>query len=244
MEHASAQDNFSIIVPTYQEASNIPELVKRISQIDFKNRTFEVILVDDNSRDGTVEMVDALSQQFPWLRLIVRQENKGYSQSLLTGFKQAKYPILITMDADLSHPPEKIPELLATLAEPETNMVIGSRYIPGGTIDNTWPLIRKIISRSAALMARPLLPMRVNDPLSGFMAFKSAECNTTKLKPISWRVGLEMMVKLQFKIIKEVPIFFSERTQGKSKLTIRSGLDYANHVMRLAIYKMFLAKGR
>jgi dolichol-phosphate mannosyltransferase len=231
---------FSIIVPTYHEAKNLPELIKRIAQIDFGQRVFEVILVDDNSQDGTYEVVNHWLTQYPWLRLMVRKEKKGLSESVVDGLKWAKYPLCIIMDADLSHPPEKIPEILAALEESEVDLVIGSRYIKGGSSDEMWPIARKILSRLAALAARVLVAVPVKDPLSGFLALrKDAFFSGIQLEPVSWKIGLEIMVKCHYKNIKEVPIHFSQRVQGKSKLNFKVAMNYLRHVNQLIWFKVF-----
>ncbi|HEX2548759.1 MAG TPA: glycosyltransferase, partial [Gammaproteobacteria bacterium] len=142
--------HFSIIIPTYQEAKNIPGLIQRITHINFEPRQFELIIVDDNSNDGTKEMMGQLMNKYMWLRLIVRNKTKCLSQSVIEGIENAKFPLCVIMDADLSHPPEKIPELLERLQNPHAELVIGSRYIAGGSSDENWPLARKIVSRLAA----------------------------------------------------------------------------------------------
>ena len=212
-------NNFTIIIPTYEEAENIPELAKRISQVNFGGRCFEVILVDDNSADGTVDVVKHLSKQYPWLKLVVRQAKRDLSRSILDGFSHASYPILITMDADLSHPPEKIPEMLELLSQPGVDVVLGSRYLPGGSTDVKWPFTRKLISRLGALMANWLILSDVRDPLSGFLAIRQQTFMTGEtLKPIGWKIGLEIMVKCHCKNIREVPIHFSDRYEKNDEL--------------------------
>ena len=236
----TGSQNFSIIVPTFHEAKNIPALVDRIAEVNFGARAFEVILVDDNSSDGTDEIVRNLQRQYPWLRLIVRKEQRGLSESVLEGFKQAKYPLWITLDADLSHPPQKIPEMLNILAEPEVDVVIGSRYVEGGSSDAAWPLLRKILSRLGAFIARVLIALPIKDPLSGFMAIKGSVLKNSnkKLEPIGWKIGLEIMVKCSYKQVREVPIHFSERTHGKSKLNLKVNINYLQHLCRLMKFKL------
>lgn len=239
----SLNESVSIIIPTLCEARNIPELLKRIAQLNWGVRSFEVIVVDDNSQDGIVEAVDALSLLYPWLRLIVRYGKKGLSQAVIDGFDVAKYPILIVMDADLSHPPEKIPEMLAMIENNDVDMVIGSRYIQNGSSDTTWPIARKRVSVFAAWIARMLVAVSVKDPLSGFIALrKKTYLSATVLKPIGWKVALELMVKCKCKNIKEIPIHFSKRVHGHSKLTSKVILDYLAHIWRLAWYKFFLER--
>lgn len=231
--------SFSIIIPTYREAQNIPELARRIANVDFGGREFEVLLIDDNSQDGITSVVTHLAQIYPWLKLIVRTEKRDLSQSVICGFQNAKYPLLVTMDADLSHPPESIPQMLVLLSDYETDIVIGSRYIPGGSSDIHWPLLRKITSRAGAMLARMLLPAMAKDPLSGFLAFrKHLFLSGEPLEPIGWKIGLELMIKCNCKTIKEIPIHFTQRSQGKSKLNMKISLDYLRHILKLMRYRL------
>ncbi len=237
---STESENFSIIVPIFHEAKNIPELIKRIAQINFGSRMFEVVLVDDDSRDGTEEIVHHLQLQYPWLRLLVRKEKKGLSESVLEGFQQAKYPVWVIMDADLSHPPEKIPQMLAALAESHVDFVVGSRYVPGGSSDEMWPLLRRASSRLAAFIARILVAVPVRDPLSGFLALKKEIVQTgDPIEPVGWKIGLEIMVKCRCRHIREVPIHFTQRARGVSKLNLRVIFNYFRHVGRLAVFKLF-----
>jgi dolichol-phosphate mannosyltransferase len=230
--------NFTIVIPTYHEANNIHDLIKRISMVNFAGRSFEVLLVDDNSQDGTTEIVNQLTPQYPWLRLIVRNKDRNLSESVIEGFHHAKYPIIVTMDADLSHPPEKIPEMLSVLTQPDTDIVIGSRYIPGGSTDQHWPVMRKFASLLAAFIARQLLFTKAKDPLSGFLVIrKSTFLSGDKLEPIGWKIGLEIMIKCHCKHVREIPIHFAQRRHGTSKLNFKTSIDYLAHVFRLVRYK-------
>ncbi len=232
--------NFSIIIPTFQEAKNIPLLIKRIAGVDFGTRHFEVILSDDNSQDGTDEVVQALTPHYPWLRLLKRQGKKDLSQSVIDGIREAQYPICITLDADLSHPPEKIPEMLEALEKPNVDLVIGSRYITGGSSDVLWPLSRRLLSHAAALLARLLLAVPAKDPLSGYLVFrKKTFFSGAPLEPIGWKLGLEFIVKCRCKNITEIPIYFSERVIGVSKVNMAVGINYIKHLQRLIWFKMF-----
>jgi dolichol-phosphate mannosyltransferase len=236
------KDGFSIIIPTYQEAKNLPDLVKRIAAVNFGNHPFEVILADDNSQDGTAQMAASLSSgHYPWLKLLTRHGKKrDLSYSIIDGFHAAIYPIVITMDADLSHPPEKIPEMLAILADPNVDAVIGSRYIKGGSTDPTWPMIRIFTSRCAALIAQTLLFTRAKDPLSGFLAIRQKTLQAgAPLRPIGWKIGLEIIIKCDCKNIREIPIHFSQRRYGTSKLNFKISFDYLHHVVRLMGHKIF-----
>ena len=155
---------FSIVVPTLNEAENIAPLVARILQIEIAPA--EIIFVDDNSRDDTRERIRLLND--PRVRLVERnQPTMGLAGAVIAGARAAHSELLVVMDADLSHPPEKIPELVSPIAAAMADMVIGSRYIRGATTPG-WPLWRKIMSRIAAGAAYPLTG--VHDSMSGFFA--------------------------------------------------------------------------
>lgn len=225
---------FSIIIPTYQEADNLPQLVNKIAAVDFSGREFEVLLIDDNSQDGIIDVAAELSKQYPWLKLIVRQGKRDLAQSILLGFQEARFPILVTMDADLSHPPAAIPRMLDVLEQHQAEMVIGSRYITGGSSDEKWPWYRYLISLFAAMLARPVLPVLIKDPLSGFLVFRRSILKPTdSLSPLGWKIGLEMIVKCHCQHIIEYPIHFSQRQLGTSKLTLSISLDYCRHIVKL-----------
>lgn len=233
-------EGFSIIIPTYYEANNLSNLAKRIAQVDFGQRNFEVILVDDNSQDNTPAVVKLLTAQYPWLKLMIRHGKKrNLSQSIIDGYHAAQYPILITMDADLSHPPEKIPDMLAILTDPTVDAVIGSRYVPGGSTDKSWPITRVFTSKFAALIAQLFLFIRVKDPLSGFLAIRKQTLLTGgPLTPIGWKIGLEIIIKCHCDTIREIPIHFAQRQQGTSKLTAKISFDYLRHIAHLVWHKM------
>lgn len=233
-------ENFTIIIPTYHEVDNIPTLAKRIADVKFKQVEFEVLLMDDNSNDGSVELVQELQQHYPWLKMIVRNSERNLSQSILDGFKAAQYPVVVTMDADLSHPPECIPEMITCLSTTQAEMVIGSRYIRGGSTDSSWPLFRQFASRASAWLARLLLLITIKDPLSGFIAIptKLVLENQAKINPIGWKITLEIIVKCHLKNIREVPIHFTERARGYSKLNTATTFAYFHHLSRLLRYKL------
>ena len=242
MSHVNVAHNFSIIVPTFHEANNITTLVNRIAQVDFGNRQFETIFIDDNSEDGIIDIINQLQTTYPWLKLIVRYKTKSLSAAVIEGFQQATYPTLVIMDAHLSHPPEKIPALLCALEETGTDMVIGSRYIMGGSMDRKWPITRQCASRLSAFAANLLLSMHLNDPLSGFIAIKKTTLHGASLKTTSWKIGLEIIVKCHCTQIKEIPIHFANRLHGKSKLSLFVVFNYLRHINNLFFYKIFLQK--
>ncbi len=224
----------SVVVPTYREAANLPELLARLDQLRRAQALdLDVFLMDDDSRDGTQEAVARAG--LDWVRLVVRTANRGLSAAVMDGFHLADKPVVLVMDADLSHPPEKIPEMLAALAG-GADFVIGSRYAPGGTTAEDWGFLRWVNSRAATLLARPFT--RVKDPMSGFFAFPRALLDgAPPLNAVGYKIGLEVLVKCRCRRVAEVPIHFAQRHRGESKLSLREQLLYLKHLRRLAVFK-------
>ena len=233
----------SIIVPTYEEAENIPLLLERVDRVRRDHDLeLELIFADDNSCDGSLEAVEASG--FDWARIIVRTENRGLSPAVIDGFRAAKFPVLVCMDCDLSHPPEKIPQMILALNSGQ-QFVIGSRYVPGASTDDDWGFLRWLNSAIATLLARPLTQMR--DPMSGFFALRNADFEKAKdLNPVGYKIALELIVKCGFENVGEVPIHFSDRIHGESKLTLKEQLKYIQHLRRLYLHRfanaMYLAQ--
>ena len=222
----------SLVIPALNEALNLPPLLEQIDAA-LVGRDYEVIVVDDNSRDNTREVCAALAARYP-LRLIVREQpTNGLSGAVLHGIAHAAGEYLVVMDADLQHPPAKIPELLAPLERGEADFVIGSRYVAGGSTGEAWTLFRKVNSRVATLLARPFAG-RTSDPMSGFFALKrSTYARAQRLTPLGYKIALELMCKSRVASVREVPIHFAERTRGESKLTLKEQFRYLEHLSRL-----------
>lgn len=224
----------SIIVPTYRERENIPRLIERVRALkEAHDVPLELIFMDDQSRDGSVEAVAAAG--FDWVRIVERDGERGLSPAVIDGFRMARNPILVCMDCDLSHPPEKIPALILALSSGQ-QFVIGSRYVPGGSTDDDWGFLRWLNSRTATLLARPLTSAR--DPMSGFFALRRADFEKAQdLNPVGYKIGLELIVKCGFENVAEVPIHFADRVHGESKLTLKEQLKYLQHIRRLYIHE-------
>ncbi|MGL4368708.1 MAG: glycosyltransferase [Spirochaetota bacterium] len=228
----------SIVVPTFREAKNIPVLCEKIAHI-FKKLpyAYEIIIVDDNSQDGTDKAVTALKKKKINVTLKVRTEERGLSSAVIAGFDMAKGDILFCMDADLSHPVEAIPGMIAKIADDGAEFVIGSRNVPGGSAD-TFSAYRKLNAWGAKTLARPFA--KVTDPMAGFFCFTKT-IYTPKvrksLNPIGWKIGLELLVKSNPKKIMEVPITFQDRLYGESKLSAKEQLNYIKHLARLFEFK-------
>ncbi len=227
----------SIIIPTFREAGNLETLAIRIGQSMSKlDGAYEVLIVDDDSQDGTEQVVETMRAAGHPLRLIVRKKERGLSSAVIRGMDEATGETLVCMDADLSHPPEAIPALLEALNEPKVDFVIGSRYVDGAGTDDDWGLFRQFNSRIATWLARPFTGAR--DPMSGFFALRRDRYQERdRLNPLGYKIGLELIVKCNCRNVKEVPIHFAQRRCGSSKLTLKQQWLYVRHVGRLASYK-------
>ncbi len=216
---------------------NIPILVKEITTaLEPVLSDWEIIIIDDNSRDGTIKICDRLSREGAPLKLVVRKNKRGLATAVLDGFAHARAPVFVVMDADLSHPPTSIP-LFYKMIQDGAEFVLGSRYIPGGGTDDRWTVYRLLNSKFASLLARDLTS--VSDPMSGFFALpRSLWERCENLSPVGYKIGLELIVKGRPRNIKEVPIHFRTRMLGESKLSLRQQLFYLNHLRSLYWYKL------
>jgi dolichol-phosphate mannosyltransferase len=222
----------TVVVPTFRERENLPALIGGLkalrAQLDLG-----VLLVDDNSNDGTEELVRGYD--LPWLDILVRRQDPGLSQSVMAGLHHANGQYLVVMDADLSHPPEAIPRLIEQL-EAGARFALGSRYVRGASTDAAWGIGRYLNSKVATWLARPFT--RATDPMAGFFAMRRSDFATAApLNPVGYKIGLELIVKCGIHEVAEVPIHFADRTAGQSKLTLRQQLSYIQHLRRLFLYK-------
>lgn len=227
----------SIVVPTFHEVDNLEPLCQRIqSALSGAGLSYEILIVDDDSADGSVEKTEEIYAQGIVVRIIVRKGERGLSSAVLRGFREAKGAVLVCMDADLSHPPEKLPELVAAIRSGEADFVIGSRYVAGGTTEQGWGLFRWVNSKVATMMARPFT--KALDPMSGFFALSREQFSKADpLNPVGYKIGLELLVKCRCRRVREIPIHFANRTRGESKLSLREQWLYIKHIKRLADYR-------
>ncbi|CCE64829.1 hypothetical protein TPHA_0I03280 [Tetrapisispora phaffii CBS 4417] len=234
----------SVIVPAYHEKLNIKPLTTRLFAAlgNEGSKTTELIFVDDNSNDGSVEEVEKLNNNgYPNVRIIVRTDERGLSSAVLKGFMEAKGEYLICMDADLQHPPESVPQLFQSLKSHA--FVLGTRYAPGVGIDKDWPLYRRVISSTARAMAKPLTV--ASDPMSGFFGLQKKYLTMAKMDDINkqgFKIALELLAKLPLPedprlAIGEVPFQFGVRTEGESKLSGKVIIQYLEQLKELYIFK-------
>jgi dolichol-phosphate mannosyltransferase len=231
--------DLTVVVPTYHEAKNIAALAQRIFAVTVAaNISTELIVIDDDSQDGIDIKCRELALRYN-IRLITRKDVRGLATAALHGMTQARGHTLVCMDADLSHPPEALPSMVAALHS-GSDFVLASRYTKGGGIEQDWGPRRRMISKLATLLARPLTS--VTDPMSGFFALPRAEfLRATELTPLGYKVALELLVKLAPKRLIEIPIHFAKRRAGESKLSIGVQLQYLRHLLRLYRYKFLRA---
>jgi dolichol-phosphate mannosyltransferase len=226
----------SVIVPTYCEAENLSLLIPRVNAaVRGAQLDYELIVVDDNSPDATPRLCEEWKTTVP-LRLLVRKNERGLSSAVVAGMRAAQGDILLCMDADLSHPPETIPEMVAALEDRNVDFVIGSRYVAGSRIGDDWSELRWLNSKLATLLARPLTSAK--DPMAGFFALRRNVFLRVadELDPIGYKIGLELIVKASCQNIVEVPITFHNRCHGASKLSWRQHWNYIRHLKRLLYF--------
>jgi len=230
---SSLASELSIVVPTYNESENLPIFVERTRKA-FGRTKHEIIVVDDNSPDGTGEIAERLAKKYGNIKVIHRKKKKGLASAVVDGFKHVSAPVICVIDADLQHPPEKIPELFDRIKS-GADIVVASRYAKGGGIKG-WAKSRKIISRGAEILARLAISGShgLSDPLSGFFMFKKDVIKGAELKPIGFKILLEVLVKGSYKKVVEVPYVFEKRLRGKSTLGFKERFDYLRHLSRLA----------
>ena len=223
--------SISIIIPTYNEKDNVLPLIEKLHSV-LSGYNYEVVFVDDNSRDGTIALVESLSKKYP-VKIIVRKDVKGLATAVVEGFKHAAGQLFVVMDADLQHPPELIPNLLQAL-EAGADIAIASRYVAGGGMQN-WSTTRKIISKGAIILSHILLPASraVKDITSGFFAVKREVVESAQLKPTGWKILLEILYMGKYQKVVEVPFIFALRTKGTSKLNSRQQIEYLKHIWSL-----------
>ena len=230
--------SISIVVPTYKERGNIAELVERTSKVLAAcSDKYEVIVVDDDSPDGTAEEVRRLQTTRPWLKLLARKHERDLSTAVMAGWRVATGEVLGCIDGDLQHPPELLLMMFDRMVRGGSDVVIGSRHIAGGGVSQ-WSLWRRSISWTATLMAYSILPGtlgKVHDPMSGFFLIRRSVIERAPLNPVGYKILLEVLAKGDYTRVEEVPFVFEERSQGSSKLGIRIVLHYLLHLLRISL---------
>lgn len=234
--HEESRPLVSVIVPTLNERENLAELVTRLDEaMRAAALTSEIVIVDDASPDGTLEEARRLVASHPVLP-IERRGPRSLSLAVLDGIFCSRGEVVVVMDADLSHPPEVVPKLVEEILR-GAEFAIGSRFVAGGSTDDSWGRFRRVNSWVASVFARPLV--RLTDPMAGFFATRRAVLQRApSLSPVGYKIGLELLVKCAPRRIVEVPIHFASRTRGHSKLTLHEQMRYLRHLGRLYAFRL------
>jgi len=232
----------SIVLPTYNESQNIVKMLDSIAQMvsPYSAAGAEIIVVDDNSPDGTAEIASVYAKNISNNKKlhvqVIRREGKfGLSSAIVVGLQSATGDMLVVMDGDFSHPPQVIPSIIDALQDSSCDIVVASRYVKGGSIIG-WPFKRRLMSKGATKIAQYGLGIEVKDPVSGFFAFRRHIIRGIKFDAIGYKMLLEILVKTKGARVKEVPYTFINRRIGTSKLDASVMFDYIRAVMRLYRY--------
>jgi dolichol-phosphate mannosyltransferase len=224
----------SIVVPTYNERTRLGELVAAVFEVFAQHGIDgELVIVDDNSPDGTGALADSLAARHR-IRVVHRAGKLGLGTAVVDGFNAASGDVLGVMDADLSHPPSALPRLLQALEAHQADLAIASRYIPGGATRN-WPLVRRAMSRFACLLARPLTAAR--DATSGYFLIQRAAVQGVRIEAGGFKICLELLIRGRVHSIVEVPYEFVDRAAGESKMSWREATGYFKQVGVLWRYR-------
>ena len=220
----------SIVVPTYNERDRLADLVREVfAAYAAEGVNGELVIVDDNSPDGTGQLADELATRHR-ISVLHRAGKLGLGTAVIEGFAAASAPIVGVIDADLSHPPALLPRMLAVMQSASADFVIGSRYIPGGGTRN-WGFARLLMSRVACLMARGLTPIR--DATSGFFLIRRDLVRDVRISAGGFKICLELLVRGRPASVVEVPYVFVGRTAGESKMNLKEALGYLEQLKQL-----------
>ena len=234
-----------VCLPTYNERENLEHMIRALGEVLDTARD-GVLVIDDGSPDGTGEIADALAQELPWVSVLHREEKEGIGPAYLAGFRRLlaeDVELLLEMDCDFSHDPRDVPRLIEAAAD--ADLVLGSRYVRGGGTEN-WGLLRRAISRGGCLYAQVLLGVRVRDLTGGFKCFSRETLEAIDLDALSAH-GYAFQIETTYRVlkaglrVKEVPIRFTERRAGASKMT---GAIVAEAVWKVPLLRLRALTGR
>lgn len=230
MPDPTSPATLSIVVPTYNERDRLAALVEAIFDAYRREGVDgELVIVDDNSPDGTGALADDLARRYR-IRVLHRAGKLGLGTAVVEGFAAATAPIVGVIDGDLSHPPRMLPRMLAVMQKRGADIVIGSRYIPGGGTRN-WGLGRLLMSRAACVLARGITPVR--DATSGFFLIRKDLAHEVRISAGGFKICLELLVRARPRTVVEVPYVFEGRTAGESKMNVREALGYLEQLKNL-----------
>jgi len=234
--HEGSPIRLSLVIPTFNEAGNVLTLLESLEALlaPRLGDAFELIVVDDDSADGTWRKVEGILPTHPRVRLLRRQGEKGLSTAVIRGWQLARGEILGVMDADLQHPVEANLGLLSEI-ERGADLAVASRHVEGGGVSD-WSMARRILSRGAQMLGILLLPgvlARLTDPMSGYFMLRREVLAGVELSPLGYKILIEVVARGRVRWIGEVGYVFRERVEGESKVTSALYLQYLRHLLRL-----------
>ncbi len=233
-----ARVRLSLVIPTFNEAKNLPVLVDQLDALlrPVLGDAFELVVVDDDSPDRTWEVALELAQSRPFLRVLRRTTERGLSTAVVRGWQVARGEVLAVMDADLQHPPEVNLALLREI-DRGAELAAASRHVEGGGVSD-WSLTRRMLSRGAQVLGLLVLPGvlgRLTDPMSGYFMVRRSKLGGIELDPLGYKILIEVVARARPDWIGEVGYVFRERTEGESKVTSRLYVQYLMHLVKLRL---------
>lgn len=229
-DHSLPAPDLTLVVPTYNESERLETLVGQIFAACEGRVRVEVVVVDDNSPDGTGARADSLAATRR-VKVIHRSGKLGLGSAVIEGFNAASADVVGAIDADLSHPPELVPQLYAALVERQLDMVVASRYVPGGGSDG-FALSRRLMSRAACWLSQPLTPVR--DAMSGFFLIRRDRLAGLRPSGRGFKIALELLVRARLRSVGEMPYTFAGRTAGQSKMSAGEAFIFLRQVLALS----------
>jgi len=228
----------SLIVPTYDESRNLEKLLRQLTAVLEPSLAgeYEILVVDDDSPDGTWAIAMRLAERWPAVRVMRRRAEKGLSTAVIRGWQAARGEFLAVIDADLQHPPEVMARLWEA-AQAGADLAVASRHVDGGGVSG-WSALRRALSRGAQVLGLAVLPSvvgRVSDPMSGYFMVRRAAIAGVEMSPLGYKILLEVLGRGRIGAVAEVGYVFRERLAGESKVTARLYLDYLRHLVRLRL---------
>jgi dolichol-phosphate mannosyltransferase len=234
---------FSLVIPTYNECKNVKSIVEQLTQLldGMIPGNYELIVVDDNSPDRTWEVAQSLTAEYPQLRVMRREDERGLSTGVIRGWQASRGEVLGVIDADLQHPPETLLQLLAEIQR-GADLAAASRHVAEGGVSD-WSVIRRFLSRGAQTLGLVILPGvvgRVSDPMSGYFMVRRSCIADKTMNPVGYKILIEVLGRGNIHWIGEVGYVFQERKEGESKVTGKQYIEYLRHllILRFARWQM------
>ncbi len=231
---APSAHKLALVIPTLRERGNIVAVLDEVrAALAPLSLAWEVLVVDDDSRDGTAEAVLSVCRADPRVRLLVRRGQRGLSGAILHGWQHTDATLLAAMDADLQHPPRLLPQLLQAIHDGH-DLAIASRYARGGEL-GPWNPLRRLSSAAAVWATRPLQRqwLRICDPMSGYFVVRRSCVQHISFQPSGFKLLLEILVRGRLQSVREIPFVFGQRRAGSSKAGLRVALEYLRLLARL-----------